>query len=210
MEEVIREQVDEEDVDIIEEIVLDAWKGTSISLEDKALLETYSALNVLSVSGCGLTSLVNFPHLSNLIKLDLSKNALTGSLEHLKHCKELLQIDLSDNQIKTLAELRHLSLIPNLCSLELAGNPVADVEGYRAKLFEICESLEILDGLNVEGEEASISELDSSVVESDDEFNPEQDDSEPEDEEESLESEEEYRPKRKSTGKEPAPRKQRK
>mmetsp|Transcript_7159 Transcript_7159/g.13123 ORF Transcript_7159/g.13123 Transcript_7159/m.13123 type:complete len:208 (-) Transcript_7159:39-662(-) len=207
MEEVIRGQVDDEDAESIEEIVLDAWKSSSISPQDQTLLETYTTLNVLSMLGCGLTSLVNFPHLDNLIKLDLSKNALTGSLEHLKHCKELLQIDLSENQISSFAELRPLSLIPNLYSLELLGNPVTEVEGYRAKLFEICSSLEILDGLNVEGEEASISDYESSV--SGEDLSSDEEEVELE---ESSESEVEVRQKRKTKGKEPEsqPRKQKK
>lgn len=209
MEDVIREQVQDEDVDSVEEISLDEWRGTGISEGDKSALETYSSLNVLSMSGCGLTSLANFPHLTTLIKLDLSDNSLTGGLEHLKHCKGLLQLNLADNNLKSIADLRPLALLANLYSLELSGNPVADIEGFRGKIFELCSSLEILDGLNANGEEDSFSDEGSSVV-SDEDFSPESD--EDEDEEDVPSDSEEYRPKRKGKTQEPEsqPHKQRK
>jgi hypothetical protein len=208
MEALIQQQVGDEDVDTVEEIILDAWRGSSISANDKALLETYDSLNFLSLSGCGLTSLANFPSLGALYRLDLSKNSISGGLDNLAGCAVLMQLDLSGNQIKTIASLRHLASLPSLLSLELVDNSVTEVEGYREGVFELCSSLEVLDGLNVEGQEVSLEDDEGS----DEEFSPsDSEDFEEEEEDESFDSEEE-KPKRKRRGgdMEPKPRKQKK
>mmetsp|Transcript_26672 Transcript_26672/g.48024 ORF Transcript_26672/g.48024 Transcript_26672/m.48024 type:complete len:185 (+) Transcript_26672:2-556(+) len=162
----------------------------------------YTSLNFLSMSGCGLTSLANFPNLGALLKLDLSKNSITGGLDNLSNCVELMQLSLTENQIKTIDSLQPLANLPNLLSLELEDNPVAEVEGYREKVFELCSSLEVLDGLNVEGQEVSMSEEEGS----DEDFSPDSDfeDFEEEEEDESFDSEEE-KPKRKRRGGDPEP-----
>lgn len=211
MEEVIREQVQDENVESVEEITLDSWESSSISAADKSMLELYTSLNVLSMVGCGLTSLVNFPALSKLIKLDLSDNALKDGLDHLKACNELLQLNLCDNQIKTIEDLSPLGQLSNLYCLELLGNDVATTEGYRAKVFELCSSLVVLDGLDEKGSEIPISSEDENSFEgSEDDFSI---DSDLEGEDEDLQSDsEEYRPKRTNGGNEPEsnPRKYRK
>lgn len=209
MESLIRQKLEDEVPEAIEEIELDDWKGSSISAQEKLALEALTSLNFLSLSGCGLTSLSNFPTLDALLKLDLSKNLITAGLDNLSECQELLQLSLSDNQIKTIDSLRPLANLTNLLSLELDGNPVVEVEGYREKVFELINSLEILDGLDVEGVEVSIGEGESL---SDEDFSPESDDSiEEEDDEESFDSED-FKPKRKRKGGdvEPKPRKQKK
>lgn len=46
-----------------------------------------------------------------------------------------------------------------LRAMELEGNPVCEVEGYREEVFKrVSEGFEILDGLDREGEEVNISE----------------------------------------------------
>jgi hypothetical protein len=209
MEALIRQQVQDEDVDAVEEIMLEEWKGSSISPQEKSLIETYAAsLNLLSFAGSGLTSLSNFPALGALMKLDLSQNKISGGLDNLSGCVELIQLDLIDNQISSIDSLRPLSNLHNLLSLELHGNPVTEVEGYREKIFELCNALEVLDGLNVEGQEVSLSEEGS-----DDEFSIDSDfdDLEEEEESEAEESEsEEEKPKRKRRGGDVEPRKHKK
>jgi hypothetical protein len=207
MEALIQQQLGDEDVDTVEEIILDAWRGSSISANDKALLETYDSLNFLSLSGCGLTSLANFPSLGALYRLDLSKNSISGGLDNLTGCAFLIQLDLSGNQIKTIASLSPLASLPSLLSLELVDNSVTEVEGYREGVFELCSSLEVLDGLNVEGQDVSLEGEEGS----DEEFSPSGEDFEEEEEDESYDSEEE-KPKRKRRGGnvEPKPRKQKK
>jgi hypothetical protein len=209
MEALIRQQVQDEDVDAVEEILLDEWKGTAISPQEKSLIETYAnSLNLLSFAGSGLTSLSNFPALGALMKLDLSQNKISGGLDNLSRCAELIQLDLIDNQIRSIDSLSPLVNLPNLLSLELHGNPVTEVEGYREKVFEICRSLEVLDGLNVEGQEVSLSEEGS-----DDDFSIDSDFDDPEEEEESeaddFDSEDE-KPKRKRRGGDVEPRKHKK
>jgi hypothetical protein len=38
-----------------------------------------------------------------------------------------------------------------ICNLDLSGNPVAELEGYREKMFEIFPDLEALDGTDKDG-----------------------------------------------------------
>lgn len=47
-----------------------------------------------------------------------------------------------------------------ICNLDLSGNPVAEKEGYREKVFEIFPDLEVLDGNDKEGNEVDSVEED--------------------------------------------------
>ena len=58
----------------LEELMLDGWRGTQLSPEDKLLLESFPQLHILSFTGCGLSSLANFPELPRLTKLVLTHN----------------------------------------------------------------------------------------------------------------------------------------
>jgi hypothetical protein len=44
-------------------------------------------------------------------------------------------------------------VLKNLYSLDLIGNPVCELENYQEMVFEMIPSLEVLDGLNQEGDE---------------------------------------------------------
>lgn len=52
---------------------------------------------------------------------------------------------------KTLISLQEV--LKNLYSLDLIGNPVCELENYQEMVFEMIPSLEVLDGLNQEGDE---------------------------------------------------------
>lgn len=169
MEKEIKNQVANTEPSEVTELILDKWKGSSISEGDKSLLETYENTEFLSLTGCGLQSLENFPDFPNLIKLELSDNKVKKDLENLTHLKELLELSLAGNQITTLDDLKKLVPLESLISLDLFGNPVTETEGYRDWVFESFPNMQILDGLDRNGEEASLS--DSEEEEDDEEEN---------------------------------------
>jgi len=162
MEAEIEVQIEGEEPSTIPELCLDKWRGSEISPRDKVILERFKNLNYLSFVGCGLKSLVNFPNLPNLVKLDLSENQIKGGFEHFPRFEELMEITLAGNLIESPEALRPLTRQPSLVSLDLFGCPVNDVESYREKVFEMFPDLNILDGLDADGEEAY---LDDSVEE---------------------------------------------
>jgi hypothetical protein len=207
MEDLILQQVEDEEVHAVREIILDEWRGSAISASEKSLLETYVFVNFLSLSGCGLASLSNFPELSGLMKLDLSMNRISEGLDNLSLCTELLQLNLSSNLISDIDSLRPLANLPNLLSLELADNSVTDIEDYREKVFELCSSIEVLDGLNAEGQEVSLEDEEIS----DDDFSPSSDSEDFEkDEDSDFEPEEKSKRKRRGGDVEPRAQKHRK
>jgi len=156
MEREIQLQVNNVDPSEVEELVLDNWNGEQLSLEHKQLLERYNNLDFLSLSGCGLRSLKNFPELPNLIKLDLTHNDLSGELQSISHLPELMQVCLNSNRIATLQELEPLKPLENLISLDLDQNPVCELPEFRKKVFKILPQLKLLDDLNSEGEEGPL------------------------------------------------------
>ena len=98
----------------------------------------------------------------NLIKLDLSDNKLSGGLEHLSGLTGVMSLVLANNRLENIEDLAPLNSLGALVALDLYQNPVVGKEGYRTRAFEMFEKLEILDGFNADGEEASLeSESDS-------------------------------------------------
>ena len=62
-------------------------------------------------------------------------------------------IKFAANNVKELSELEVLKGLADLKNLDLAGNPVADLDGYREKVFEMFPELVVLDNQTLEGEE---------------------------------------------------------
>ena len=95
-----------------------------------------------------------------------------------------MSITLANNRLENIEDLAPLSSLGALVALDLYQNPVVGKEGYRTRAFEMFEKLEILDGFNADGEEASLeSDSDSNdegsqvsgLIESDQEGIPEAD-----------------------------------
>lgn len=170
MEREIEAKIRDHDPDQIEELILDNWRGSEISPNDKLLMERCKNLCSLSFNGCGLKSLTNFPNLPNLIKLELSDNHIKSGFEPLSNLNELMQISLAGNQISTIEDLRPIANLPNLLSLDLYGCPVTEIDGYRDRVFEMITSLQILDGYDADGEEVDINSEDDEEDEEDEEL----------------------------------------
>lgn len=67
---------------------------------------------------------------------------------------------LANNKIAEFAQLECLKEIPNLINLDLEGNEITKLDGYKEKVFEMLPTLSILDGKNKEGEEIISQESD--------------------------------------------------
>ncbi|CAL0331858.1 unnamed protein product [Lupinus luteus] len=137
-------------------------------LPPPSLLERFQNLGHLSVANIGVSSLEQFPRLSNLQKLILSDNRIAGGLEFLVEAglDSLRDLDLSNNRIQFIEDLVPLAQL-KLVSLDLYECPVTRVKDYRSRVFGLINSLKYLDKMDAEENER-----------------PESDDEDEEDEEE--------------------------
>ncbi|OMJ70595.1 hypothetical protein SteCoe_31394 [Stentor coeruleus] len=168
MEGIIKQQVKGCDSEEVYELILDKYRGLSISLDEKLLLETFTNLESLSITGCGLKSLDNFPALPKLLRLELCDNRLRNNLKSLLVLPSLTMLSLAGNQISSLEELEILSPLTNLASIDLFNCPVTLVNGYSEKVFAMFKNLQVLDGVDKNGEEVSVASEDEEDEEEDD------------------------------------------
>ena len=130
-----------------------------LSEEDKAFLEEFNNMEMLSMNNTNLKSTQNFPVSNQLLRIELSSNHLTGKdLPALASYAELRTLKLKDNEIKNLEDLKCLEVLKELASLNLSGNPVTEVEDYREKIYEMFPKLDILDGFDKGGNEINTEE----------------------------------------------------
>ncbi|RDD47515.1 Acidic leucine-rich nuclear phosphoprotein 32 family member A, partial [Trichoplax sp. H2] len=142
------------------------------------LLDEFVNLTVLSMNNVGLTSLKGFPRLPNLVKLKLSDNRISSGLEILLGCPNLVHLDLSGNRITELSDMEPLQNLTNLKNLDLYNCDVTAADGYREKVFDMLQNLEVLDGYNKLDEESDGGsyEADEVADEDEEEFSDEDDD----------------------------------
>jgi len=60
-------------------------------------------------------------------------------------------LKMSNNKISTLDQVKQLSVLDNLVQLDIEGNAVCDIAGYREKVFEALPKLFALDGQDRDG-----------------------------------------------------------
>jgi hypothetical protein len=124
-----------------------------LTADDKKYLEEFVNVELLSFTNTELKALTNLPDLPDLKRIELSQNDLSGAeLKHLLKYDQLHTIKYADNKVATFEEVEAIKAL-TICNLSLEGNPVAEKEGYREKMFEIFADLEVLDGLDKDGNE---------------------------------------------------------
>lgn len=156
MEDIIRSQTKDLDSSEVYELILEKYRGSSISQSDSILLSKFSNIESLSFIMCGLKSLENFPVLPSLIKLDLGDNKLKSGFQVLANLTSLTQLSLAGNHITDIKELACLTGLDNLATLDLFGNPITEISGYRDEVFAMFRNLQVLDGCDKDGEEVSV------------------------------------------------------
>jgi hypothetical protein len=166
MENFILNELGDKPPEEVKDLDLEGLKLSSFTPDEKAYLEKFSNLESLSLSSSGLASLQNFPILPNLISLNLNNTHLSSGFSNLKPLTELLQICLSNSEVSSTDELSSLGDLPCLICLELSGSPVCERPEYRETLFSLIPSLQLVDGINREGNEMSLSDIDSEASDS--------------------------------------------
>ncbi|GJS40719.1 acidic leucine-rich nuclear phosphoprotein 32-related protein [Tanacetum coccineum] len=165
------------DMTSVRALTLDgAVKCVQGRLPHPSLFQKFTHLQHLSLANIGVSSLEQFPNLSNLQKLILSDNRIATGLEYLVSAglESLRDLDLSNNRISDVEDLRPLADL-RIVSLDLYECPVTRVKDYRSRVFALIKSLKYLDKMDVDENERP---------ESDDEEEEEDDDEAEEDEDE--------------------------
>jgi len=150
----IQEQKTIADGEDLEEINLDSIPISKFTNDINKELEAITTLYSLSLNDCGITTLENFPKLQSLIRLELMDNKIVpsslGSLG--KSCPNLQSLSLGGNPIKEYDDLKHIQNLTQLYQLDLIKCDICNKPDYRAKIFEMFPSLQILDNFTQDGE----------------------------------------------------------
>ncbi|KAJ7297367.1 hypothetical protein O6H91_Y061100 [Diphasiastrum complanatum] len=152
-----------EDAATIKSLTLDgAVKSFQCRLPPPSLLQPFVQLQKLSLANIGLTSLVEFPCLPQLKVLNLSDNRIATGLEHLVEAGlcSLEELGLSNNRIQLLEDLKPLSELRRLVSLDLYKCPVTSTVYYRPKVFSMIKGLQFLDNMDADDSEKPESDED--------------------------------------------------
>lgn len=129
-------------------------------------LEEFVNLRELSITNSGLESLTDFPRLIHLRELDLSGNKLKNGLDHLI-LPELEKLVLNDNHFSSMDAFKPLKQCHQLKELSVKGCPIVKTSDYRSKLFEMLESVSVIDNFDRSGNDVGYSSGDKSDMESD-------------------------------------------
>eukprot|EP00347_Sterkiella_histriomuscorum_P022840 403336952 len=139
-------------------MLMDGLKLNYLKVEDQQFLELFTEVTSLSLNSCQLVNLLNLPMLPKLSRLELQDNKLTGVeipliVEVYGDTLEILK--LSSNLIRDYDLLKPLTEMAEgvLINLDLSNNPINEIIQYRDQIFDLLPQLEILDGLDKEGNE---------------------------------------------------------
>jgi len=100
-----------------------------------------------------LESLENMPDNEELLRLELSENALDAAqLAHLKKYTNLTTLKLANNKLNTYEDLASLQELKSLKNLNLEKNPVTKLSDYKTRMFTLMPALQVLDNHNRRGE----------------------------------------------------------
>ena len=120
---------------------------TSISAEDKAYLEKFTGIKLLSLTMCKqLADIANLPQIASLERLELHDNNIAKLPEN--GLQGLTHLDLSNNALESVDELKGLE---KLEVLKLAGNPLCKNPEYPKSVLDLLPQVKILDGQQCTG-----------------------------------------------------------
>ncbi|CAD8168685.1 unnamed protein product [Paramecium octaurelia] len=160
----IKQKTQEQEGKLIE-FDIDNVKIGKLDRQTAELLESQSHLESLSLVDCSLKTLEGFPKLPNLQNLVLEINQLDG--EAIKFIAntypKLLCLSLAENQIKTFADLEPIKQLKKLQQLDLSDNPIAELQGYFQKVFDLIPGLQVLDNKDKSGNDIQYSEDEDGV-----------------------------------------------
>ena len=154
---------------MVEELYLDDIDIGIISPELKRELEKLPNLMCLSLNNCGLTSLANFPAKLSLIRLEMMENKFDPKeLTQISNIKTLQSLSLGSNTINTNKDLEPLKNLNGLIQLDLSETNLSKNENYRESVFQLIQSLQVLDNLDLNGKEFEYSDDDEDDEDGDD------------------------------------------
>uniref|UniRef100_A0A914XXM6 Uncharacterized protein n=1 Tax=Panagrolaimus superbus TaxID=310955 RepID=A0A914XXM6_9BILA len=161
LKEVFEKACDGRDIKEITELDLESAKSANLD----GLPEELPELAIFNASNLGLDNLNGLPMMPKLHTLDLSENKLTGDALKvlIQKTPGLEQLNLCGNQIKTIDELKILSDVKSLLTLDLYENDVTQAANYREEVFKLMPKLRYLDGYDANNEEIEVSEADSNA-----------------------------------------------
>ena len=140
----------------VKKLTLDGAKAEDLSAVSE-LLESHSSLQCLSLVAVGLTSLHGLPQLPSLRRLYVCDNRLSGSLDVVaEQCLNLQELYLGGNQrIKNIEVLAPLKSLRKLQILDVfdCGLMQNAADNYRDAIRECLPQLQIVDGLDANGQD---------------------------------------------------------
>ena len=84
----------------------------------------------------------------------MSNNHLTGEgINSITQSINLETLKLGNNFIKSIDNLKPLTKLDSIINLDLSANVVCDRADYREIIFELLPNLEVLDGIDKNGNE---------------------------------------------------------
>ena len=165
LEESIRRESGGREPSQVDRLCLDQAKAG----DGLALLAPFTELVSLSIQDADISSLDSLPALNRLNTLKLNDNKIKGGLHNLERLPELQKLYLASNKVQTLDCLEPLAKLTKLEWLDLEGNPVAKLDGYSQRVWDLLPSLVVLDGKNREGQELEENEDDDESDEEEEE-----------------------------------------
>uniref|UniRef100_A0A914BY77 Acidic leucine-rich nuclear phosphoprotein 32 family member A n=1 Tax=Acrobeloides nanus TaxID=290746 RepID=A0A914BY77_9BILA len=142
--------------EIVYDITLDNCKVTTM----EGFPAELNKLRVMSALNMGLNNLDGLPALPELSMLDLSDNQMHVFAQLVEKCPNIEHLNLCGNLIKTIDTLKPLQNLSKLATLDLIKNDVAELPSYRADVFALIPHLKYLDGVDNEGREMEVSDMD--------------------------------------------------
>ena len=122
--------------------------------------------------------------------LTLDSMCTSANVVGLEKCVALEELNLGGNRIASRDKIKAISALP-LVNLDLVGCPCCeDSDEYRAEIFGMIPTLQVLDGVDAEGEEVLMESEGDDEEEDDDELDAEDDDEDDLDDEEDDEDDE--------------------